>query len=144
MHLSQSTPGEHLMVENEKEQGSKENQYDVNGLRMGRIGHWNWDLVTNAMVWSPGLYSIFQLDPYGAKAVSLMHFLEWLHPDDRPKARNLIWLAHDSRQLQEGRYRIVSATGMIRNVSLLAEPALDEAGQAVRIVMTIIELIETA
>jgi hypothetical protein len=35
-------------------------------------------------------------------------------------------------------------TGTIRNVSLLAEPALSEAGQPVRMVMTLVELIETS
>lgn len=133
------------MVENEKEHGSKDSCHNAYRLRIGRIGHCDWDLVTNAMVWSPGMYSIFQLDPYNsAEDICLIHFLKWFHPDDRPNARNLIWLALDSRQLQEGQYRIVHITGTIRNVSLLAEPSLNEAGQPVRMVMTLVELIETS
>ena len=124
------------MVEYDKE------RHDANGLRIGRIGHCDWDLVTNAMIWSPGLYSIFQQNPYGTETLGLTHFLKWFHADDRPNATNLIWLALDSRQLQEGRYRIAHATGVIRNVSLLAEPALNETGQAVRMCLTLVEVIE--
>ena len=76
------------MVENEKEHGSKDSCHNAYRLRIGRIGHCDWDLATNAMVWSPGMYSIFQLDPYNsAEDICLIHFLKWFHPDDRPKAR---------------------------------------------------------
>lgn len=130
------------MVEHEKDQGSKENRHDANVPGMGRIGHCDWDLVTNEMVWSPGLYSIFRQNPYGAEALSLFNFMKWFHPDDRPKAQDLIWRALDSPQLQEGQYRLVYPDGMIRNVCLLAEPALNEAGQPERMFMTLVELIE--
>jgi hypothetical protein len=130
------------MVMNEKEQNSKETLCNAKMLEVGRIGHSDWDLVTNVMSWSPGLYSLFRLDPYNVEAICLIHFLKWFHPDDRIKAQNLIWLALDSCQLQEGHYRIVYPTGVTRIVCLLAEPALSQEGQPVRMFMTLVELIE--
>ena len=128
--------GAHLMVEYEEER-------DANILRMRRICHCDWDLVTNVMVWSPGLYSIFGRNPYDGDANSFLRFMEWFHPDDRAPAQNLIWLAMESRQLQEAQYRIVYVTGAIRTIYLLAEPSLDAAGQPVRMFVTLVDLTDT-
>ena len=117
-----------------------EEERDANILRMRRIGHCDWDLVTNVMVWSPGLYSIFGRNPYDGDANSFLRFMEWFHPDDRAPAQNLIWLALESRQLQEAQYRIVYVTGAIRTIYLLAEPSLDAAGQPVRMFVTLVDL----
>jgi len=107
---------------------------------MRRIGHCDWHLVTNEMVWSPGLYSIFGRNPYDGDANFCLRFVEWFHPDDRAPAQNLIWLALESRQLQEAQYRIVYVTGAIRTIYLLAEPSLDAAGQPVRMFVTLVDL----
>lgn len=131
------------MVEHQQEQRSQAYRRDANILGIGRIGHCDWDLVTNAMVWSPGLYSLLQLDPYGAEPTCLFTFMKCFHPDDRRTAQDLIWSALDSRQLEDGQYRLVYATGTIRNVCLLAEPALNEAAQPVRMCMTLVELSHT-
>lgn len=130
------------MVEYQQEQRSKTHRRDATML-FARIGHCDWDLVTNAMVWSPGLYSLLQLDPYGAEPTCLFTFMKCFHPDDRRTAQDLIWRALDSRQLEEGQYRLVYATGIIQSVCLFAEPALDETAQPIRMCMTLVELTHT-
>jgi hypothetical protein len=50
--LTDSQRGADLMVQYEEER-------DANIVRMRRIGHCDWDLITNEMVWSPGVDSIF-------------------------------------------------------------------------------------
>src|SRR6476620_4492795 len=118
--LTDPQSGAHLMVKYEEER-------DANILRMRRIGHCDWDLVTNVMVWSAGLYSIFGRNPYDGDANFCLRFVEWFHPDDRAPAQNLIWLALESRQLQEapvphclchGRDTEAQCVPILRSVSL--------------------------
>ena len=127
------------MVENGKEEYTKDSPHDSK-IRMGRIGHCDWDLVTNVMVWSPGVYDIFQVCPYDGDTSHLIRFMKWFHADDRAQAQDLIWLALDSRRLQTGQYRVVKTTGSISTICLLAEPALDAAGRATHMHMTLVEL----
>ena len=117
---------------------------DANIVRMRRIGHCDWHLITNEMVWSPGVDSIFGRNPHDGDANSFHRFMEWFHPDDRAPAENLIWLALDSLQLQEAQYRIVDVTGAIRTIYLLAEPSLDAAGQPVRMFVTLVDLTDAS
>lgn len=63
------------MVDPEAEHNIQDKQRHLSIPGIGRIGHCTWDLVTNDMIWSPGLYSIFQLDPYQGESKSLNNYL---------------------------------------------------------------------
>jgi PAS domain S-box-containing protein len=53
-------------------------------LAAGQMGTWDWDLLTNQVVWSPMVERIFGLDPAtGGFGGTFDHFLRDVHPDDR-------------------------------------------------------------
>jgi PAS domain S-box-containing protein len=54
-------------------------------LDAAKAGTWEWDLKTNANVWSPETYRLYELDPQTHPA-SYAVWLESVHPSDRERA----------------------------------------------------------
>ena len=106
------------------------------------IGQCFWDLVSNEMVWSPGLYHLFGLTPEH-EDVSYVRFLRSFYPADRDYAENLIFLALDLGHRQVGHQRIVHRSNGVRRVCLLAEPSLDRGGHRNRLFLTLMDLAGT-
>jgi PAS domain S-box-containing protein len=82
-------------------------------LDAAAMGTWDWDLVTNAVEWSPNLEGIHGLAP-GTFDRTFASYEREIHPDDRDRV-----LASARRALAEGvphdvEYRIVSPDGTIR------------------------------
>jgi PAS domain-containing protein len=50
--------------------------------RVAHIGHWEWDLETDAVVWSDETYRIFGLEPQ-ERPMDLATLRAMIHPDDR-------------------------------------------------------------
>jgi PAS domain S-box-containing protein len=98
------------------------------------MGSWEWDLTTNAVQWSAGLYALFALDPADA-TLNVEHGLAHrAHPDDRDRVRRAITDAVEQLIPIHRRHRIIRGDGRVRTVELHAEPIVDAAGQAARIV----------
>ena len=49
--------------------------------RLARLGHWELNLATNALIWSDETYRIFEVDP--TREPSYEAFLNAIHPEDR-------------------------------------------------------------
>jgi PAS domain S-box-containing protein len=82
-------------------------------LDAAAMGTWDWDLVTNAVEWSPNLAGIHGLPP-GTFDGTFASYEREIHPDDRDRV-----LASVRRALAEGvphdvEYRIVSPDGTVR------------------------------
>src|SRR5580700_11355520 len=50
--------------------------------RVAHVGHWEWDLETNEVVWSDETYRIFGLKPQ-ERPMDLATVRAMVHPDDR-------------------------------------------------------------
>ena len=57
--------------------------------RIGHIGSWQWNLKTNEVYWSRGLYSIFGVNPNTFNPTNAS-FLGFIHPDDRRSVDGMI------------------------------------------------------
>jgi len=99
--------------------------------RIARIGTWEWDLASDRVAWSPGLYRIYAEDPATSPA-SLEGYLERVHADHRDQVRRAVDRALETAQPFEHDYRIVRADGEVRWVHARGEPALDPATGALR------------
>ena len=85
------------------------------GQRIAHVGHWEWDLETNVVVWSDETYRIFGLKPQG-RPMDLATVREMVHPDDREGLYSEvdIELAAGVHPVHE--HRIVRPSGEVRTV----------------------------
>jgi PAS domain S-box-containing protein len=109
--------------------------------RIAHVGNWDWDIVTDKLLWSDEIYRIFGLAPqqFGATYEA---FLDYVHPEDREFVEQSV-----NEALYEARpysidHRIVLPDGTVRVVHEEAEVAFDEAGKPIRMVGTVHDITE--
>ncbi|PSN19732.1 hypothetical protein C7271_05790 [filamentous cyanobacterium CCP5] len=81
-----------LRLEAERQQAEDTLRQSEDRLRMAvesaQLGTWDWNLVTNELVWDSGCKAMFGLAPDAE--VTIEGFYEGLHPDDRPPVERVI------------------------------------------------------
>src|SRR6201997_1127547 len=86
--------------------------------RVAHVGHWEWDLATDVIVWSDETYRIFGLSPQ-ERPMDLATVRSMVHPDDR----ELLYRGVDqdlvAGERPSGEFRIVRPSGEVRTVSSL-------------------------
>ncbi len=110
-------------------------------LRAGKVGIWEWDLVSHANRWSDEIWQLYGLSPTSA-APSLELWLSSIHPDDRSSAQAAALSASERLAPFELEWRTNPELGPSRWILSRGQPALDQAGRAPRycgIVMDITE-----
>lgn len=98
----------------------------------GMLGHWEWDLSNDKLLWSDEIYSIFGIDRKIGPDYSI--FLNCVHPDDRELLENVIKQALSESRNYELHHRIVLADGSIKHVHEVADLVKDENGTPVKYV----------
>lgn len=91
------------------------------------VGTWIWDLDTNELVWSYGLFRMLGYEPT-AVVPSLDLFQSLIHPDDQLDFDNAVGLASDQRT-QNRRFRIIRPDGTLRWLLSKAQPHHDRHGK---------------
>ena len=91
--------------------------------RMVNIGNWSWNIETNEMEWSEGLYQIYNLSPLTVKPHYDI-FTEYIFADDRKEVLRKIDEAVKHQTSYEASFRIVD-NGNIRNVNIIGNPKID-------------------
>jgi PAS domain S-box-containing protein len=109
--------------------------------RIAHLGHWEWDLGTNAMHWSDEVYRIFGLQKNESTA-TYDAFLKWIHPDDRDRVVQSIQATIAGAGPFEIDHRIVWLDGRVRSVHAHGEVFRDASGRAVRLVGTVQDITE--
>jgi PAS domain S-box-containing protein len=96
------------------------------------IGSWEWDVVSDDVTWSAGLFRILGLDPE-RDAPSYDGYHSRIHPDDLPVAEANIaaMLAIGGQALQE--LRLVGADGVERIVEMRTRASTGAGGTIVRL-----------
>ncbi|HEY9640806.1 MAG TPA: PAS domain-containing protein [Coleofasciculaceae cyanobacterium] len=107
--------------------------------RIAHLGSWEFNLQTNEIFWSQENYQIFgrNLDRGN---LTYEEFRQYIHPDDLPQVERAIQSVIKSKQPFEAEYRLYRPDGSLRYVSSRAEPLLDEVGQPVSLVGTILDI----
>ena len=109
--------------------------------RVARIGSWELDLTTNALVWSDEIYRIFELDP-SKFAASYATFLERVHPGDRLQVDAAYQASVRERSAYEIAHRLLLADGRIKFVRETGETFYGETGKPIRSVGTVQDISE--
>src|SRR5688500_17172581 len=93
----------------------------------GHIGSWGWDISSNQVVWSDGLFAVFGLTP-GKFDATYEAYLNYVHPDDRERVRQTIEAAFGKPEPLEYKCRILRPDGQIRTLYSRAEVVLNDQG----------------
>ncbi|MGZ3146267.1 SpoIIE family protein phosphatase [Lentzea chajnantorensis] len=95
--------------------------------RLGRVGGFEEDRLTGAIMWNSQLHSLYGHAP-GADPVPLAQIAAHAHPDDVPALNGFVQtVLHDHRQASAA-FRLQRTGGVTRHVRVIAEPVLDPHG----------------
>jgi PAS domain S-box-containing protein len=99
--------------------------------QIGKIGHWEWDSLTDENRWSPEIEALYGLPPGGFEG-GYQGWAKLLHPDDLPRAE-----ADVRRALQTGKYftefRVIWPDGSVHWLEARANVFKDGHDKPVRI-----------
>jgi diguanylate cyclase (GGDEF)-like protein/PAS domain S-box-containing protein len=102
---------------------------------IARLGAWEWDLATNSVTWSEGVYEIHGLDPNADPDPE--RFLHLQHPADRERVRRVLERALQERATFSVDYRILRPDGRERFVRGKGETVVGPDGNAIGLFGTI-------
>jgi len=100
-----------------------------------RVGVWDWDLITNRLVWTDRMYQLYGLSAEQL-AGSAAGWRRTMHPDDAPRVDRDIEDAVAGRRSFESEFRVVWPDGATRHLKAYANVYRDAAGAAVRMIGT--------
>jgi PAS domain S-box-containing protein len=103
--------------------------------KMAHVGSWEWDVITNEVIWSDEEYRLFGLEP-GAQEASYDLYLSFVHPDAREDAVKWFNAVRAMKKSSRMDVRILRTDGEERILNSWAEVVLDENGQVVRLIGT--------
>ena len=105
--------------------------------RVGKTGSYEWDLRTNAVQWSPGLYELYGVDLRSAPELSFEYAMSFVHPDDKAKIEGNVREVIDGRGRVEIQYRISRPNGVQGVLWGHGELIRDAAGTPTHLVGTV-------
>ncbi|NEQ42914.1 MAG: PAS domain S-box protein [Leptolyngbya sp. SIOISBB] len=110
-------------------------------LDFGRIGIWDWDVVTSRLVWNDITYAIFG---YDSTDIDLTYdtWLNAVHPDDRAVAAATVATAIAEQQNVTVEYRIIRPDGSQRWIADCGHTLCDATGTPVRAIGVVTDITE--
>lgn len=109
-------------------------------VNASRIGLWDWDLVTDRLVWSDQQKALFGLPP--ETPISVERFLEAVHPDDRQRAdRSYIHSLAEQQEYTNG-FRTIWPDGSVHWLESRARGFYDTHGQMIHLVGVTVDVTE--
>jgi diguanylate cyclase (GGDEF)-like protein/PAS domain S-box-containing protein len=110
-------------------------------LEAGRVGTWDWDMVSGKLVWSRWHEALWGMAA-GTFRGTYEEFDARLHPEDRERLNRAVAEAIDGRRGYRHEYRVVWPDGTVRWVTGQGEPFFDDAGKPVRMMGTVTDITE--
>jgi PAS domain S-box-containing protein len=99
---------------------------------LARLGSFQVDLRTYAVIWSRQLYRNLGLDP--RHGITWPQFLKMVHPEDRDGLLQDFEQSVISKQILDGEFRCILANGDVRILHRRAIPLYDDAGAPLALV----------
>lgn len=110
-------------------------------LNATHTGIWDWNLLSDRDIWTENTERLFGLEK-GSFGGTGQNFFERLHPEDRHYVVTAINQAIDNGQEYSAEYRIIWPDGSIHWMQSKGQVVYDEAGKAVRMVGTDVDITE--
>jgi PAS domain S-box-containing protein len=109
--------------------------------RIAHLGNWEWDIVTNTLMWSDEIYLIFGLQPQ-AFGATYEAFLKSVHPDDREAVTQAVNATVEENEPYSIEHRVVRPDGTERVVHQQGVAYRDESGRPLRMLGTVHDITE--
>jgi PAS domain S-box-containing protein len=97
--------------------------------RVAHIGHYEWNLITNRVIWSDELYRIYGLHPRSGP-IDMAMVGDMIHPDDRERVFRTAEEAGRNGVHTEAEHRTVRPDGEVRTLQGLGTVKRDASGRA--------------
>jgi|GEM_PF-178940 len=134
-----SAVGDQIALAIERKQAEEELKRSEERLaaaqKMAHVGSWEWDVITNKVVWSDEEYRLFGLEP-GEREPTHRFNLSLVHPDSRKDALRWFNSVRAMKKSSRMDMLIVRPDGQERILNSWADVVLDEAGNVIRVVGT--------
>ena len=109
--------------------------------KITKTGSWDWNILTNELLWSDEIYKIFGLKP-GEFDASYNDFLNVVHPEDRELVTSAVGESLNRLKPYDVEHRIVRPDGAERIVHEQGTIFSDEEGKPIRMVGTVHDVTE--
>ncbi len=110
---------------------------------VARMGSWEWDLRSDRVAWSAGMYKILGLEPEAAD-MDIEHGLRHrVHPEDRELMREALARIVSELASVSTEYRAIRADGHMRVFDWRADPIVDDTGKLVRVIGVVHDITDT-
>ncbi|HEX3123236.1 MAG TPA: EAL domain-containing protein, partial [Rhodanobacteraceae bacterium] len=103
----------------------------VAAQRVANIGSWETDLSSLEVAWSEETHRIFETDPATCRPTHAA-FMQFVHPDDRPRVDAAFELSRDQHYAQELEHRVLMPDGRIKFVEERWQIFFGEDGKPMR------------
>ncbi|WP_347375027.1 PAS domain S-box protein [Aequorivita sp. Q41] len=100
--------------------------------RITLMGNWQWNLITNKVLWSVNLYDIFGQEE-GSTIVFETYF-NYVHPDDKERVSKHIEKSFEAKSFDDLLHRILLKDGTVKIIHLLAEFITNPAGELIELI----------
>lgn len=109
--------------------------------KIAHLGHWDWNIVTNELIWSDEIFRIFGLTPqqFGATYDA---FLKYIHQDDRESVERAVNDAINLKSPYSIDHRVVLPDGTSRFVHEQGAVTFDKQGKPVRMLGVVYDITE--
>ncbi len=101
---------------------------------MVMIGHWQWFLTTNEVLWSDNLYSLFHHEP--ESDITYDTYFGYVHPDDKEYVTECVTQSIADKKFHGFFHRILLKNGTVRTIHLMGKIFLDEDDNVVEMIGT--------
>jgi len=134
-----SSVGDQIALVIERKQGEEELKQSEERLaaaqKMAHVGSWEWNVITNQVVWSDEQYRLFGLEP-GRQEASYDLYLSLVHPNQRTEAARWLKAVWAMKRSARTDIVIVRNDGEERILNSWADVVLDNDGNVLRVVGT--------
>ena len=111
-------------------------------LSAGSIGTWVWDLVTDDVVPDTNMERMFSLSPEQAAGGPPTHYLQMMHPEDRPGVEEALGEAIAVSGKYHAEYRIIQPDGSFLSVEARGVVQYDPTGRPLRMPGVVVDITE--
>jgi PAS domain S-box-containing protein len=104
--------------------------------RIAQMGSWEWDILSDRITWSRGLFHLYGLEPSSDAVATYEEYVARIHPADRDRIQQTVAQARRTGEPFTHVHRVVLASGEERSVLGRGEVVTGADGVPVRMVGT--------